>query len=685
MVQVSDKQSRGARKVEEFSIASGLSGSKANHLTKPVNLLIAQNVRVDKRIGALVPRGGSECITDLSSVTGACLGIGEHYRPSDSEIPLDKATLFCFPGNNFWWEGNDHVDARQVTVDATSVLFGAARPYTFAQIGDTLFIAGGRLAGWQGAGNTIKRVGIPKPESPISIAVSASATGQVWSSSTGTKYMHTYYNSSTGLESDWSEFSGNSGATTVASRITLTIPLTTVNSLYDKIKIYRTLDGGSDPYLVATVDVGTTVYIDEARDASLTEFAYAQGRRALPPEWSFLIAKYSGRLWVVDAQDPHVLRYSEPYTGSTVDLNYFPDYNFIVTDKPITGLHEIPGLLLLFHPHSISSLSGSSEDDLVIQPFNPGVGTMFSSSISTNGEEIVFLSESGWSAQPVRGGPHRHISREIDHEILPILSSTFNFGTWVASCWNPFMRQFICTISMFSTEDAQWEDASSGALVEWEDASSLATVGWEIADATFGYSVRNKMYGWCPEMSSSTENVWVEHTLAAAADNNLTSNYITSLFHPTASAGGKGPTQEKTYVGGLMQTAPVWRMFSNFTQQDNGNNFTCKFLTGRIQPGETEGGYKAFIGLGFDSSYSDITTGSGGSLKYLLDYDDAHIRNYAGSLITITNNSRDIKKFPTTLGRFIHLYGEYSGTEKDKILLSKFNIHYRERWRRQGR
>ena len=128
----------------------------------------------------------------------------------------------------------------------------------------------------------------------------------------------------------------------------------------------------------------------------------------------------------------------------------------------------------------------------------------------------------------------------------------------------------------------------------------------------------------------------------------------------------------------------VCAIFRKDRNTDEGAAFTAELITGRIVPGNQDGSYKLFHGVGFQNSYSDPTSDSLGVLKYLIDFDDPQLRNYSASLITISDTT-DMKKFTTMLGRHVHLYLSDTSQSQSKILLGEFFIHYRERMRKEGR
>jgi hypothetical protein len=690
-----DKINSGARRTEQFSIAMGLDSSSADQVggeaKRALGFRILKNALVDKRLGAVVKRPGSLTET-IDTGLGTPLGVGEYLEAADGSIPLKRTLLANFSSA---WKQRVAETWSDVSVSSYTN-FSTTRQTQFAKIGDNMFIAGGLPAKWGGPGTQIDRIGIEPPTTAISTIYTPDYltvnSGIVLTQ--GTQYMYTFYDSATGLESDWSELSTSTGAkgsgTNGIPFIRVTIPTHTAQN-WDKIKLYRTLDGGQYPYLVATLDAGTTTYTDTLRDAQLTQAAEPRYERATPPERSFLCAKYAQCLWMVDADNPYKVVFSKPYTGSDVDLEYFPVDNYVITNEPVTALYVVPGKMLLFHPRSISYVSGFSVSDFVLQTFVPGVGTLFPNSISSSGNHIVWLAEQGLVALRFDGRTPFHISREIDEELQPLLAAFYNDSIYVSSCWNVSLRQFIFVISASSLANAQWEDVDTGSTTSadagWEDANTSVEDFWEDADNPDAEDARRvKIWGWSPELTEIySRNIWHEYTFSDIADNNEDGAFPVFVFHPQPSSDTSDPQQDKTFLGFFDGTeGGIKTIFRRDRSTDDGQSFTSVVVTDRIAPGIVNGGYKLFQALGFANSYSDPTSSGTATIKYLKDFDDPQLRSYTGSLISLSD-STDAKKFPQMLARHIHLYVEDSSQSLSKVLLSEFFIHFRERFRREGR
>lgn len=639
-----DQKNPGRPQAQRFSVNAALNLSKADSETKGVEFLKLKNCLVDKKLGALVKRPGSSTET-IAGTLGLPLGTGEFTVGAPGTVPTTVTPLANFAG----------VFKKRVAGTWSAVTnksytnFSTTRLTRFAQLGTRLYIAGGKPAFWAGGANDIERVGIPAGSSPITFT--SSAAGAI--TTTNAYYYYTLYNSTTGLESDWSPASA--AITVTTDDITIGIPVMTAEN-WDKIRIYRTFSSGVYPYLVATVNSGTVSYVDSTPDASLTTKATPQYDNLPPPTTVHLIEKYAQCIWMVDDANPYKLVFSKPYIGSDVDLEYYPVDNYVISNDPITGLKAVPGKLLVTHPDGVSVVTGFSADDFTFFKTNSGSGTLFQNSICSNGQDLVSLGAEGIS-RISRSGDTSNISREIDEDLQPLLSSSLNpnAAIYASTVWNPSLKQFLFLVAI----------RSDGVTAS-----------------------RVKLWGWSPELSDNktNRNVWHEYTFPGILDNNTDAAIPTHLFHPQVSSDEYKAQQDHTFIG--YYTGSEGKIRTAFRRDksvdDTSTAITAECITGRIVPGEDNGGYKLFSYLGFSTSYSDPTADGFGTLKYLLDFEDPQARDYQAELISF-NDQTDLKIFPTGLAKHVHLYLTDRSPSQTKILLSEFFIHYRERFRREGR
>lgn len=671
------RQDGSKRRISQrYSVLGSLQGNRSDAETRAVEFQILKNCYVDERIGAVVKRGGSTTET-IANGLGAPLAVGEHLAPAPgSAIPLTRTSLVNFSGTHYQWKAN----AWSAVPKTINTNFAVSQQGQMTQMGTKLYSACGRPAVWAGPGSTIERVGIPAPVSPIT--ATTAVVGLLTVTETIT-YIVTYFNPATGLESDWSPLSTKIGPFNLR-KPTLTLPVNAALTNATHKRIYRTFDGGTVPYLIDTVTMATTSYEDNKTDAQLTAKAAPVGRKALPPDSAYITHTYASRIWLVDATNPYLLKFSLPYTGSDADCELYPHDFFVVANQPITGLLAIPGRMLVFHPRSISFIAGTSEDDFSFQPWKTGVGTLFANSIATDGQKVICLSEQGWI--DITATPST-ISREIDHDLQPLMAGSYNSSMYVGACFNPAIKQFLCFVTAESRSSWPWEDTATSGVDIWEDSVSALAEPWEDPAATSPTAaLRVKIWGYSPELSEPASNRWMEYEFPVITDNNVSSAYPTLLYHPSPSSDTTDPQQDKTLLcfwsgtQGGVRTA--WRKDKGV---DDATPITSTMLTGRVQPGDESGLYKRFVGFSFANAYGDPLADGTATLQYLMDFDDPHLRSFSGSLKALATTSGDIKRLTEGLARHLHLYITDTSTSTSKVLLSEFHVHYRERSRRDNR
>jgi len=666
------------RQSKRFSVMGALQGNRGDQETQGIEFQILKNCYVDERIGAVVKRGGSTTET-IASGLGLPIAVGEHLTAAPgSAIPLSRATLVNFSGTFYQWKSNTWSSVSKTA----NTSFAASQQGQMNLLGTKLYLSCGRPAVWGGPGTSVERMGIPRPTTAPITATGAAGTITVTET---VQYMVTYYNPTTGLESDWSPLSAALGPFT-AKQVTVTLPVDSTLTNATHKRIYRTNDGGSAPYLVDTVTMATTSYTDDKTDAQLTTRAALVGRKGLPPSVSYINHVYASRVWMVDAENPYLLRFSLPYTGNDSDCELFPTDFFVVANQPITGLLAIPGRMLVFHPRSISYISGTSEDDFSFQPWKTGIGTLFANSIATDGAAVICLGEEGWI--DITKTPRHHISREIDHDLQPLMAGSYNSAMYAGACYNHSLRQFVCFVTAETRASWPWEDSSDAGIEEWEDSATLVTETWEDPTASSpSATVRVKIWGYSAELSDDASHRWMEYEFPTITDSNGSGAYPTLLHHPSPSSDLTDPQQDKTLL--CFWSGTEGKVRTAFRRDkgvdDSATAITSTLVTGRIQPGEPDGKYRRFVGISFASSYVDPTADSSGTLKYLLDFEDPHLRSYNSSLKLFSQVTTDIKRLTEGLGRHMRLELVDTSTSTSKVLLSEFHLHYRPRFRRDNR
>lgn len=678
------------RQAQRFTLGGALTQQYAGALTKVYNPLVMKNCYVDQVVGGVVRRDGSSLET-LASTVGLPLAMGEHVAPTvGGAIPVSSTPIVNFSGqkiqsriNGTWTDLTISDFLSLDTSKSGSIVMGP---------GEHVFIAGGQVAKWKGPGNPVQPVGLPPPKASPTITAQENSEGFTVAANDNYKWGYTYYNSDSGLESELSPLYPGTGSwsTTVASQFTVGVPTDTtediggdITTLANKKRIYRNLAGGVKMYLVGTVDINQTEFIDSQADDFLTTYFGRIGTKKQPEQKIYIMAAYAQRMWGVDGSDNRRLRFTEAYTDNENDIEYWPEDNYITTSKPITGLIAIPGRLLVIHPRDVSQITGTSVDDFAINVYRSGIGTMFHTSLATNGRNVVFLAEEGWVDITQE---KMHISAEIDEELQPLLTTEYNAGLYVSACYNPTLRQFILSVGAQALATEVWEDVDTGKIEAWEDATTQDTEIWETEQGTVPTAaLRVKIWGWSPEYSAEGAQRWHEYTFYYVADNNVNGAIPLFVYHPLPSSLQNAPQQDRTYLGYFDGTnGKVAALFRRDKTQDESTSFEALLITGRIQPGELSQG-KWFTHVGFPSSYVDPTSSGTCTIKYLLDFDEPHRRDYSASLITVPTDASEVKTLPQGRGHYIHLVISDTSTIARKPILQEFDIHFRERRRREMR
>lgn len=656
---VNNTQSK-RRKQQRFVLAGGVMEGTAGSIAKPYELAVLKNCWLNKPLGRIVRRDGTSLGTNSgpgSAGTNIPLNMGALVVDSaSSAIPQYAYPLVYFSGSPpaFWRQSNNTswggVPAVTASIGAQALHTTYTGSMTMTSPG-FLFIAQGGLHYWRSLSSDVLSVGIPAPSAAPTWVRGADAAGI--QATLNYKWAYTYYNSTTGMESDLSPISTDTGVESAKQKYTLTLPTDSLGSsaFADQKRIYRVLDGGEKFYLVTTIAIATTSYVDKASDDTLTTWFGEIGSKAIPDFKSYIIASYANRVWAVDAANNTRLRYSEPYTDNTNSVMYWPTENAKNFDHPITGLFVAGGQLLVFHPRAISYITGSSEDDFTSNVFREGIGTLYHNSIAGNGTSIVCLSESGW--MDILRNDNPRIDAGVQQTMSGLVSTPWTVGPYCSAVWFQPIEQFIFTMG-----------------------------------GVQGVVARNRIYGWDPYL-----NFWHEYTLPSIADNTgYLAPQITGLMSPLPMQWAIMPRARYMYLAfydPVTATGYLCKLFDcaaadsrDSDGKTGATTFTAKILTQRLDP--DPGVAKLFSHLAFPTSYLDPQSATC-TLKYLLDYDDPAVRDYSASLVDVPTDATEVKTLPSGRGSWLHLEVTDTTNTKNRILLQEFYLHYRERRRREVR
>ena len=296
------KRKKGLTPTEKFNFGGGLVTMMAKTRLAPHQLIKAKNVNIYVD-GEIEVRGG---YTKVSTVAfGTEIDRFIHFKTDsyDKIIAyggvyvkrLDKGTPDVWAGLSAGMPDTEEFRALEI---AQNRLYIAATDSP----GVRKYVAGQSIL-W--------RAGITKPASAITPA--DGGTGVL----SGTYYWYwTYYNSTTGEESDPSPISGVLAVTN--KQVTLSNFVFSTDPQVDKIRIYRNPTGVSTWYYVGEKTNDVNNYTDNIADNNLGPAISI--RNGEPPKAAIL--KYHlNRMFYVNADYPSRLYWSEPLLPGSVHVN----------------------------------------------------------------------------------------------------------------------------------------------------------------------------------------------------------------------------------------------------------------------------------------------------------------------------------------------------------------------------
>lgn len=248
--------------------------------------------------------------------------------------------------------------------------------YTFTTSNNIGFLANGfRMLKW--TGTLLQRWGIVKPgAAPVLGAIAApGAGGDTATTVSGWRYRVAFKNSVTGHEGSMSDASGNTGPF-VAKQVNVVGPDAALagDTQIDTYVWYRTLDGGSDYFLLReTPVVAGTAIIDFTDDSVLS----TNIRGSLindPPPLGYFLARWQGRIFIGNLQgNPQDVAYS----GYERILRGRPEESFPRNNRlrlalgadAINGLGVVQaGIVAFSRSNEMYMLRGTVEDVTVDAP-----------------------------------------------------------------------------------------------------------------------------------------------------------------------------------------------------------------------------------------------------------------------------------------------------------------------------
>uniref|UniRef100_A0A6M3J6V3 Putative tail collar domain protein n=1 Tax=viral metagenome TaxID=1070528 RepID=A0A6M3J6V3_9ZZZZ len=237
-------------------------------------------------------------------------------------------------------------------------------------------------------GTTSTTWGIDPPEAAPNIQISA-GLGRLTAGAY--RYMYTYYDSTTGAESDPSPICAALTASTNDAMIVSDVRVST-NSRVTSRRIYRTLTSGGVYYLLAIIsDNTTTTFIDTLSDDDLTtEATMDQG---VPPTVR-IVFPYKGMLLLAgDDNYPNRVWYTIKDKPDSVPSTYYAEVG--TSEDKIMNVASLEGMVHFIRKGGVSVLYGETYDTLKPADTLAHVGTYAKWSVATGPDGIYYLADSG--------------------------------------------------------------------------------------------------------------------------------------------------------------------------------------------------------------------------------------------------------------------------------------------------
>lgn len=165
---------------------------------------------------------------------------------------------------------------------------------------------------------------------------------------------------------------------------------------FDSYRVYRTVAGGSDYFLLGDTKDFSGTYADGKPDTALSTPLDTTIDTITPPSYKY-IEEYKGVIFLAEG---NTVQFNRIPVGSVTDADtYWLATDLLTTGakKPITGLHKTQNSLLIFTENSVLELTGFGVDSFRLRTLIEGVGAVSGTSIVTdsNGDVIFFSGTKG--------------------------------------------------------------------------------------------------------------------------------------------------------------------------------------------------------------------------------------------------------------------------------------------------
>lgn len=429
---------------------------------------------------------------------------------------------------------NAYVYKFNFTSDATAVLLltqsGSTEPFDFTVANNTCLMGNGASGSMKAYdGTTLRNWGITAPANAPTLSLAG--TGLTCLASY--YYCYTYYNSSTGHESSPSPVSA---CLTPFTNQQVSIAVTgSADTQVDKIRIYRTTDGGNfDPSVMREITGSpftnaSATYTDTTADSALSATKTAPpSLRNDPPPAAYGFVQFANRIWMIDGTNLNKMW----FTGNEecrwgVQSESVPsgtDGNFEQFDSAIMGLASMSNGVAINTTENRYKIEGFTLDTFWRYQLSAHQGTRQRATVQTFGQISTWLDTS--SAVWMEGGIE--LSQLIRPTLLGLDSTQAAIAVHMQGQyrWIILMDGANKRLFVYDTETEQW-------MPPWTFAQSITAIhSGETALGTF-------------DLLLAYNNVILKMTPSTYTDNGTT-------YQPWA----------KTNLFSISPDAPVWWKFN---------------------------------------------------------------------------------------------------------------------------
>lgn len=251
-----------------------------------------------------------------------------------------------------------------------------------------------------------------------SVAPSTSTSGTGITAATGWQYVYCYYNSTTGHVSSPSAASVSTGAVTNKT-VNVTVTAST-DPQVDKIRIFRTTDGGGGQYFEITqspVANASAAYPDTTPDVSLSTVTAPTGGFNDPPPNSRGFVWFANRIWMFKDNKVYATDWEEQNIGVPEESCVSgPAGNFWSYDAEVTGLSVASDGVIIFLAGAVRKIDGDSLDTFRRTTISIGIGCRERATICRLGNVTAFLANTN-SIWMTDSASMREISKYVQSTI----------------------------------------------------------------------------------------------------------------------------------------------------------------------------------------------------------------------------------------------------------------------------